>query len=168
MPASHSSAGATASSSRARRRRRTPSCTPTSISTRRHARTHGGNSRGGGLVQRGTDREKLSRCGLLIAASRDRANPRIGRRSKDAGLDRRSGRRRGDFVLFILGRAGGKSFGSPSLAPPSTHAAISAISKGANDGSFANAPNPRAAFHFGIRRVSTSSLIATAHGRACW
>jgi hypothetical protein len=42
---------------------------------------------------------------------------------------------------------------------------ISAISSGVSVGSLLNAPKPRAACHFGMRRVSTCSLIARAHGR---
>lgn len=50
-------------------------------------------------------------------------------------------------------------------SPPSTHETIIAISIGVSAGSFAKDPKPRAACHFGIRRVSTCSLMARAHGR---
>src|SRR3954451_15950059 len=57
--------------------------------------------------------------------------------------------------------------GSPAGNPPSTHDTIRAASSGVSVGSLANAPYPRAACHFGMRRVNTCSLIARAHGRTC-
>src|SRR5688572_15247301 len=55
--------------------------------------------------------------------------------------------------------------GVPRGNPPSTHETISAISSGVSEGSLLNAPKPRAACHFGMRRASTWSLIARAQGR---
>src|SRR6185295_13499108 len=60
----------------------------------------------------------------------------------------------------------GMSVGSPSGAPPSTQSAIRESSSCVSPRSFLKRPKPLTAFQGGIRRVSTSSLIATAHGRA--
>lgn len=61
---------------------------------------------------------------------------------------------------------GRKYTASPSGAPPSAHSASRLISSCGIEMSFANEPNPFAAGHGGIFRCSTSSFIATAHGRA--
>jgi type IV pilus assembly protein PilB len=54
----------------------------------------------------------------------------------------------------------------PYGAPPSAHSASRLISSCGIETSFTNEPNPFAAGHGGIFLCSTSSLIATAHGRA--
>src|SRR5436309_13091827 len=60
---------------------------------------------------------------------------------------------------------GGKSGASPSGTPPSTHCVINSSCSGVSAWSFRNSPKPLIAPQGGIRRESTSSLMATAQGR---
>src|SRR5581483_4492377 len=61
---------------------------------------------------------------------------------------------------------GGMSFGSPSGAPASTHAASVLTSVSVSLRSFAKCPNRGSANHGGIFLVNTASLMDFAHGRA--
>ena len=64
-------------------------------------------------------------------------------------------------------RGGGMSAGSPRRAPPSTQAAIVAISASLSDGSSLNAWMPMflSMNQGGISRASVRLLMARAHGR---
>src|SRR5258708_3556158 len=72
----------------------------------------------------------------------------------------------GIFQPSAYSRGLGASFRSPSLAPPSTHATSVSISCLLSERSSAKCPYCGSANHGGIFLVTTSDLIALAHGRA--
>ena len=71
-----------------------------------------------------------------------------------------------DTVRVVILGGVGMYLGSPSGAPPSTQSSISSISSWVNPRSSLNSAKPFTACHGGMRRESTSSLMALAHGRA--
>src|ERR1700690_2289392 len=62
---------------------------------------------------------------------------------------------------------GGRSFGSPSLAPVSTQEAMVAISASDRRGSLMKSPTLGSACHGGILRATTASRIGRAQIRLC-
>src|SRR5438093_933409 len=71
-------------------------------------------------------------------------------------------------VTSFLG--GGRSFGSPCSAPPSTQRTIVSTCSSLSDMSFLNfcTPTLRSMCHGGICRAATRSRMERAHGRTSW
>src|SRR5262249_3970288 len=70
------------------------------------------------------------------------------------------------FAKSVIFGGGGRSLSSPSGTPPSAQLVRISISSGVKAPSLRKSPKPLIAPQGGMRRASTSSLIASAQGRA--